>query len=229
MSAENVRRHNRRLRVLLADDHQLILDGVRHALEEAGDEFEVVGEATRGSQVLPLVKRTQPDVVMLDLRMPQVDGLVCLDQIKRRHPETKVIVLSVSADRSLIDNVLKRGASAYIVKSVNPVDLPAVIRQAVEETVYTAIGLPDDLSSRAAKAAGLTERELAILTALARGMSNAAIAKQLWVAQQTVKFHLTNIYRKLGVANRTEAARYAYQQGLIESPLNEGDEVSLGS
>jgi DNA-binding NarL/FixJ family response regulator len=227
VTAENVKRQSRRLRVLLCDDHQLILDGVRHALEEAGSEFEVVGEATKGSQVLPLVKRTQPDVVMLDLRMPEVDGLVCLDQIKRRHPETKVIVLSVSADRSLIDNVLKRGASAYIVKSVNPVDLPAVIRQAVEETVYTAIGLPDDLSSRAAKAAGLTERELAILTALARGMSNAAIAKQLWVAQQTVKFHLTNIYRKLGVANRTEAARYAYQQGLIESPLNEGDETSL--
>ena len=227
MTAENVKRQSRRLRVLLCDDHQLILDGVRHALEEAGSEFEVVGEANKGSQVLPLVKRTQPDVVMLDLRMPEVDGLVCLDQIKRRHPEVKVIVLSVSSDRSLIDNVLKRGASAYIVKSVNPVDLPAVIRQAVEETVYTAIGLPDDLSSRAAKAAGLTERELAILTALARGMSNAAIAKQLWVAQQTVKFHLTNIYRKLGVANRTEAARYAYQQGLIESPLNEGDETSL--
>src|SRR6266478_6482698 len=183
MTAENVRRQSKRLRVLLCDDHQLILDGVRHALEEAGSEFEVVGEANKGSQVLPLVKRTQPDVVMLDLRMPEVDGLVCLDQIKKRYPEIKVIVLSVSSDRSLIDNVLKRGASAYIVKSVNPVDLPAVIRQAVEETVYTAIGLPDDLSSRAAKAAGLTERELAILTALARGMSNAAIAKQLWVAQ----------------------------------------------
>src|SRR5256885_233265 len=97
------------------------------------------------------------------------------------------------------------------------------VRHALEESVYTAIGLPDDPSSRAAKAAGLTERELAILTALARGMSNAAIAKQLWVAQQTVKFHLTNIYRKLGVANRTEAARYAYQQGLIESPLHEDE------
>jgi NarL family two-component system response regulator LiaR len=226
MNASKGKRASRRLKVMLADDHQLILDGVRHALEEAGDEFEVVGEATKGSQVLPLVKRTAPDVVILDLRMPEVDGLVCLDQIKRRHPETKVIVLSVSADRSLIDNVLRRGASAYIVKSVNPVDIPAVIRQAVEETVYTAIGIPEDPSSNAAKAVGLTERELAILTALARGMSNAAIAKQLWVAQQTVKFHLTNIYRKLGVANRTEAARFAYQQGLIESPLNEDD--SLG-
>ena len=211
-----------RLRVLLADDHRLILDGVRSALEASG-EFEVVGEATTGSQVLPLVGRTNPDVVMLDLRMPEVDGLVCLDQIKKRHPEVKVIVLSVSADQKLIENVLKRGASAYIVKSVNPVDLPSAIRQAVDETVYTAIGLPDDSSSTAAKAAGLTQRELAILTALAQGLSNAAIAKQLWVAPQTVKFHLTNIYRKLGVANRTEAARYAYQQGLVESPLYEHD------
>jgi NarL family two-component system response regulator LiaR len=211
------------VRVVIADDHRLVLDGIKRALESDGG-FEIVGETQSGTQVLPLVKLTQPDVVMLDLRMPEVDGLVCLDQIKRRYPETKVIVLSVSADRNLIDNVLKRGASAYIVKSVNPVDLPSVIRQAIEETVYTAIGLPDDPSSRAAKAAGLTERELAILTALARGMSNAAIAKQLWVAQQTVKFHLTNIYRKLGVANRTEAARYAYQQGLIESPLQEGDD-----
>ena len=214
------------IRVLLADDHRLILDGVRHALEEDGG-FEVVGEATKGSQVLPLVGRTQPEVVLLDLRMPEVDGLVCLDQIKRRYPDVKVIVLSVSTEQKLIENVLKRGASAYIVKSVNPVDLPAAIRQALDETVYTAIGLPDDPSS-AARAAGLTDRELAILSDLASGMSNAAIAKHLWVAPQTVKFHLTNIYRKLGIANRTEAARYAYQQGLVESPLFEGsDETAL--
>ncbi len=215
-----------RLRVLLADDHRLILDGVRRALE-ATEDFEIVGEATRGSQVLPLVGRTRPDIVMLDLRMPEVDGLVCLDQIKKRYPDIHVIVLSVSTDQKLIENVLKRGASAYVVKSVNPVDLPSAIRQAIEETVYTAIGLPENPTSNAAKAAGLTERELAILTALARGMSNAAIAKQLWVAPQTVKFHLTNIYRKLGVANRTEAARYAYQQGLVESPLYEGDDETL--
>ncbi len=213
-----------KLKVLLADDHRLILEGVRASLE-ATNEFEIVGEATKGSQVLPLVARTRPDVVLLDLRMPEVDGLVCLDQIKRRFPEIKVIVLSVSTDQKLIENVLKRGASAYIVKSVNPVDLPAAIRQAFDETVYTAIGLPEDSTSSAARTAGLTDRELAILTSLASGMSNAAIAKQLWVAPQTVKFHLTNIYRKLGVANRTEAARYAYQQGLVESPLYESDET----
>jgi NarL family two-component system response regulator LiaR len=211
-----------RSRVLLADDHRLILDSVRNSLEESG-EFEVVGEAMNGTQVLTLIKRTHPDVVVLDIRMPGMDGLVCLDQIKKRSPEIKVIVLSASTDPRLIENVLKRGASAYIVKSVNPVDLPSAIRQAVDETVFTAIGLPDDNAASAAKSAGLTSRELAILTALAQGKSNAAIAKELWVAPQTVKFHLTNIYRKLNVANRTEAARYAYQQGLVESPLYEDE------
>ena len=210
------------LRVLLADDHRLILDGVRHALEEDGG-FEVVGEATKGSQVVPLVNRTNPDVVLLDLRMPEVDGLVCLDRIKHAYPDVKVIMLSVSTDEKLIENVLRRGASAYVVKSVDPVDLPGVIRQALDETVYTAIGLPDD--SDAARAVGLTDRELAILKDLAAGMTNAAIAKHLWVASQTVKFHLTNIYRKLEVANRTEAARYAYQHGLVESPLDEPEDA----
>jgi DNA-binding NarL/FixJ family response regulator len=215
-----------RLRVLIADDHQLILDGVRRALEESG-EFDIVGEAMTGNQALALVKRARPDVVLLDIRMPGMDGLVCLDEIKKRNPEIKVIVLSASSDQKLIENVLKRGASAYIVKSVNPIDLPSVLRQAVSETVYTAIGIPDISADAAAKSAGLTTRELAILTALAQGKSNAAIAKELWVAPQTVKFHLTNIYRKLQVANRTEAARTAYQQGLVENPLYESDESDL--
>ena len=126
-----------------------------------------------------------------------MDGLVCLDQIKKRNPEIKVIVLSASSDQKLIENVLKRGASAYIVKSVNPIDLPSAIRQAIDETVYTAIGLPDDSPRAPPRRPASPHRELAILTALAQGKSNAAIAKELWVAPQTVKFHLTNIYRKL--------------------------------
>src|SRR5581483_7610630 len=102
MTAETVKTPGRRLRILLADDHQLILDGVRHALEEAPEEFEIVGEATKGSHVLPLVKRTQPHVVMLDPLPPQIDGLVCLDQIKKRYPEAKGSMLSVSAYRGHI-------------------------------------------------------------------------------------------------------------------------------
>jgi DNA-binding NarL/FixJ family response regulator len=208
------------LKVVIADDHRLILDGIKNALREDGG-FEIAGEATSGERVLPLVAQTSPDLVVLDLRMPGMDGLACLEQIKKRHPQVKVVVLSVSTDERVIESVLSRGASAYIVKSVNPVDLPAALRQAVAGTVFTAIGLPDATTPGAAKAAGLTDRELAILSSLARGLSNGQIGKELWIAEQTVKFHLTNIYRKLGVANRTEAARYAYQEGLVTSPLLE--------
>jgi Response regulator containing a CheY-like receiver domain and an HTH DNA-binding domain len=100
--------------------------------------------------------------------MPGADGLACLSRIRKQHPDVKVVVLSVSTDENVIQTVLKRGASAFIVKSINPIDLPSALRQAVDGTVYSAIGLPDPGDS-AARAAGLTERETAILSALARG------------------------------------------------------------
>jgi DNA-binding NarL/FixJ family response regulator len=205
------------MRVVIADDHRLVLDGIRRALDQDGD-FEIVGETQSGTQVLPLVARTSPDLVLLDVRMPQMDGLACLDEIRRRHPQVKVVMLSASASSDLIETALRRGASAYVVKTVNPEDLPATLRQALEGNVHTAVGVQDTEKS-SAKALGLTEREVTILGALARGLSNDEIAKEFWVAPQTVKFHLTNIYRKLGVKNRTEATRLAYQHGLVESPL----------
>jgi DNA-binding NarL/FixJ family response regulator len=208
------------MKVLIADDHKLMVEGIRRALEPAED-IEVVGEASLGSQVLPLVRRLNPDVVLLDMRMPHMDGLACLDQIRKTCPKVKVIVLSVFSDPEHIQAAFNHGASGYIVKSVNPLDLPSAIRQAVDGTVFHALGLPEGDERGSGKAAALTERELAILKAVARGLSNQAIGKELWVTEQTVKFHLTNIYRKLELANRTEAARYAYQHGLVESPLYE--------
>jgi DNA-binding NarL/FixJ family response regulator len=131
----------------------------------------------------------------------------------------KVVILSVSTDPEIVQTVLNHGAAAYVVKSVNPIDLSSALRQALEGTVFSAVGLPEKTAQEdAVKAAGLTDRETTILKALARGLSNEAIGKELWVAQQTVKFHLTNIYRKLDVKNRTEAARYAYEHGLIDRP-----------
>jgi DNA-binding NarL/FixJ family response regulator len=203
------------LRVLIADDHGLMVDGTKKTLEAAGD-FNVVGSASNGAQVLPLVRRLQPDLVVLDVRMPQMDGLTCLSKIRKEFPDVKVAILSATQDPSLIQTALKRGASAYIVKTVAPEDLASSLRQAVQGNVFTTAGLTEDPAERAARDAGLTERELSIVRAVARGLSNDAIAKELWVAEQTVKFHLTNIYRKLGVANRTEAARYAFEQGLID-------------
>jgi len=209
------------MRVLIADDHPLILAGIRRALEEA-DGFDVVAEASTGSQVLPLVSQTDPDLALLDLRMPEMDGLTCLDRIRKQHPKVKVVILSVSTDPEVVQTVLNHGAAAYVVKSVNPIDLSSALRQALEVTVFSAIGLPEKTAQEdAVKAAGLTERETTILKALARGLSNEAIGKELWVSEHTVKFHLTNIYRKLDVKHRTEAARYAYEHGLIDSPQSD--------
>ena len=205
-------------RIVIADDHPMMLDGTRGALERCED-FEIVGEAHSGSEVLPVVGRTDPDVVLLDMRMPGMDGLACLERIRQRHPQVKVVMLSAINEPEQITAALKRGASGYIVKSVNPLDLPAALRQILEGTVYHALGIADD--DEPARGTGLTDRELGILKAVARGLSNQAIGKELWVTEQTVKFHLTNIYRKLGVANRTEAARYAYQHSLVESPALE--------
>jgi len=203
------------VRVLIADDHRLMVEGTKQALERAGG-FEVVGEAVNGVQVLPLIRRLKPQLVLLDLRMPQMDGLECLSKIRKEHPDIKVAILSVSQEPDTIQSALKRGASAYIVKSIDPDDLAAALRQAIDGNVFTTAGVTEEPGQRAARDAGLTERELMIVRAVARGLSNEAIAKELWVAEQTVKFHLTNIYRKLGVSNRTEAARYAFERGLVE-------------
>jgi two-component system, NarL family, response regulator LiaR len=210
----------RRLKVLVADDHRLMLEAIRSALE-AADFIEVVGETQSGAQVVPLVHQLNPDVVLLDIRMPGMDGLAVLDLMCKRHPDVKVVLLSGVDDPHVIHAGLARGASAFVAKTVDPGDLASVIRQAADGSVYQMNGPAGSGESFAAKESGLSERELTILRALGKGLSNKQIARELWVAEQTVKFHLTNIYRKLDVANRTEAARYAYRHGLAESPVFE--------
>ena len=200
--------------IVIADDHPLILAGIRSALElDAG--FVVVGEARASAEVLPLVERLKPGVLLLDRGMPAVDALAFLDRMARRHPKVKVVLLSDEDDPELVQAAFSRGAVGYILKRIDPIDLASAIRQAVEGTAYHAYGLPAISQDTAAKSVGLTERELAVIKAVARGLSNQAIGKELWVTEQTVKFHLTNVYRKLGVVNRTEAVRWAVGRGLV--------------
>ena len=184
------------LKVLLADDHRLTLAGVRRVLDDAGD-IEVVGEAYEGSDVLPMVRTTEPDLVVLDLQMPKLDGLSCLDLLRRHHPEVKVVIFSATTTTAEISTALCNGASAYVLKTVNPLDLPAVIRQVAEGTVYYPA--PAAIAPPVKDTADLTERERTILAAVMRGLSNKAISQEFWVTEQTVKFHLSNVYRKLGV------------------------------
>jgi len=209
-----------KLKVLLADDHPLVLTGIRAALAGAPD-IEIVGEASSGAQVLPLVAHTSPDLVLLDLRLPELDGMLCLERIRQRHPDVKVVILSVLDDPDQIVQALQRGASAYIVKSIDSVDLAAAIRQAASGKFY-CLGPLTPEERKQDNEAGLSDREVEILQRVAQGLSNRAIAGELWLSDQTVKFHLHNIYRKLGVANRTEAARYAYANGLAEAPAPVG-------
>ena len=208
------------IKVVVADDHRLMMEAVRCVLEAAGG-FEVVGEATSGSQVLPIVSRTDPDVVILDLRMPGADGLKCLDWLSSRHASVKVVVLSGVEDPDTIQAALNRGASAFVGKHVDPRDLPSVVRQVLDESVYHALVHALPTAASPAEEAGLTPSEQKVLEALTRGLSNKAIGRELWLTEQTVKFHLTRIYRRLGVANRTEAVRHAYQNRLVSNPLYE--------
>lgn len=210
----------KRIRLVVADDHRLFLEGVRASLDEVED-IEIVGEADSGSKLVSLVAHSRPDLVLMDFSMPQLDGLACLDTIHSRHPDVKVAILSAFREPDVIQAALRRGACAYIVKTINPDDLASVIRQVISGTVYQALDLAEPEQSATVRDVGLTERELAILQALARGLSNEAIAKELWIARQTVKFHVRNVYRKLGVSNRTEAARYAYQHGLVANPVED--------
>ena len=213
------------MKILIADDHPLVLAGTSEILRRE-EGFEVVGEARSGPEALALVSRLRPDVLLLDMRMPGLDGFACLDRVRTRHPEVKVVVLSMFADPEQAQAAFKAGACGYILKSIDCNDLASAIRQAVDGTAYHALGLPALNESTVARAAGLTERELEIVKAVARGLSNKAISKELWVTEQTVKFHLTNVYRKLGVANRTEAARWAFSHGFVDEAPHEQQQLA---
>lgn len=204
------------IKVLIVDDHPLMLAGVRRALERS-DGIEVVGEARNHTEAVGLIERRRPGVVLMDLRMPGVRGTEHIEDVKTRWPNVKVVVLSATEDRPSIDSALNAGASAFIVKSVSPSDIPAVLRQAATGVIFHAPsgGGPRTSDAPAAPTGPeLTERERGILEAAARGLTTAEISRELFISEHTVKFHLTNLYRKLGVSNRAAAVRFALEHGL---------------
>lgn len=205
-----------RLKVLLADDHPLIIAGIRRALEDQED-IEIAGEAHSGSEVMQLVERREPDIVLIDLRMPGPSVLECVQRIGDTWPGIKTIVLSACDDEPSIDAAMSAGASAYVIKSVKAIDIASLLRQVAAGAVFHPRPASRAASSDESATTGsplLTQREQAILNAIASGLTTATISQQLWVSQHTVKFHLTNIYRKLGVENRASAIRYALERGI---------------
>jgi DNA-binding NarL/FixJ family response regulator len=187
--------------------------------------LQVVGKTTGPATALALVAEHQPDVLVASLNPSdsELDGLSCVRRVRAEHPEVIVVVLASTDDQEQIDTAFSAGAAVYCVKTAQPQDLVAAIRQSFEHSIYFA-GVrhaPEQPAQprRQPDTADLTKRELEILTLVAEGHSNSQLAQMLWVTEQTVKFHLSNIYRKLNVANRTEASRWAQLHGLLSNEL----------
>jgi DNA-binding NarL/FixJ family response regulator len=205
---------------VLLDRQPLWLEALEGIL--ARIDVHIAGKATAPVRALELIAQHRPDVFLTGIEMPEgeMDGITCIGHARELAPDLRIVVVSSLTGVEHIDRALAAGAGAYVVKTAHPDDLATAVRQAFRPSVYfpaprgTGVGSLGD----EAHVLHLTPREREILRLVAEGHSNATLAKMLWVTQQTVKFHLSNVYRKLGVSNRTEAARWAQLNGLLPPP-----------
>jgi DNA-binding NarL/FixJ family response regulator len=208
------------VQAVLLDPHPIWLDAVEIVLKRVG--VSIVGKTTSGNEAIRLVEELRPDLLTLEIDpLPsEPDGFAVLRQTLATDDGLRAIVLSRNHETRFIEAALAGGASAYIVKTAHPDDVASAVRQAFGHSVFLP-GTPETTREPAPEPRakqlprGLTRRELEILKLVAEGHSNAALARMLWVTEQTVKFHLSNVYRKLDVTNRTEASRWAQLNGLL--------------
>lgn len=212
---------NERVRILIVDDHAVVRQGLITFLE-LQDEIEVIGEASNGKEALQLVKELEPDVVLMDLVMPVMDGLTAIKQIKQMRPETEVIALTSFADDEKVFTAIRSGATGYLLKDVQPNDLVKAVlaadRGEVQLHPEVAKKLMHEVVAPAKEAEPLdelTEREREVLALLGHGMSNKEIAYKISVSEKTVKAHVSSILNKLNLPGRTHAALYASKRGLV--------------
>lgn len=213
----------RRARVVIADDHLLTRAGLRAVLE-TDPRFEVVGEATNGEEVLALTRRIQPDLVLMDIRMPNMNGVEATAAIRQANPSTVVLILSMFEDSQLLLAAMRAGAAGYILKGSSEASLRTAMSDALAGNFPLTRQLAQDLVQRMAGSAEptqlpgtdrLSSREQQVLALLARGYTNRAIAEALVVTASTVKVHVQHILAKLGVADRTQAAVAAMDLGYL--------------
>lgn len=210
------------IRVLLVDDHELIRQGLIIFLKTAAG-MTVVGEAGDGCEAVELVQRLRPDVVLMDLVMPGMDGIAATRLLKAEHPEVEVLALTSYIDEEKVLDALSAGAAGYVMKDVSPAELVRAIRAAAAGQVYLSPAAAAYLANHVRPRRepepspdALTCRELEVLRLLARGLSNQAIAEDLHISPKTVKAHVGTILQKLHLENRTEAAVYALRMHLVQ-------------
>jgi two-component system response regulator NreC len=213
-----------KIRILIADDHSIVREGVRMILDGQED-FEVVGEASTGRQALEEARRLRPDVVVMDISMPDMTGIEATRKIRSELSQTQVMGLTMHEDESYVFELLKAGAAGYVLKRAAAEDLVAAVRASHqgEAFLYPTVAklVVQDFLQRAtaqdrATLDGLTEREREVLTLIAEGLTNQEIAGRLYISIKTVQTHRAHIMEKLNLHDRTELVRYAIRKGLIE-------------
>ncbi len=208
-----------KIRVMIVDDHAIVREGLRNFLGLLPD-LELVGEAGNGVEALAEVARSRPEVVLMDLVMPEMDGVEATRRLAAEHPKVKVIVLTSFSDDDKLYPAIKAGAVAYLLKDVGARELAEAIRAAARGEVRLAPEVTRRLMSgiaggtEAAPESELTDREREVLACLGRGLSNKEIGAELFISEKTVKTHVSNLLDKLGLADRTQAALYAVKHGL---------------
>ena len=213
------------VRVVLVDDHEMVIEGLKAMLAPFAGRVEVVGEAVGGEKAMAVIGELAPDIVLCDVRMAGVSGLDLCREIRQRDPERKVILLSVYDDEQYLFQAMRVGASGYLLKGISSDDL---VRQ-LERVHDGATAIDAGMAARAAETAarlqsnqfwpgarqGLTQRESEILSLVVTGLSNRGIAAKLVIGEETVKTHLSSVYRKLGVGDRTSATAIALREGIF--------------
>jgi NarL family two-component system response regulator YdfI len=211
------------IRVLIADDHLVVREGLRLILETA-EEFELVGEAADGAQAVQLAKELEPDVVLMDLQMPRLDGLAAIEQIRAQQPNIAIVILTTYNEDDRMIRGLRAGSRGYLLKDTDRETLLNTIRAAARgqtllkpEIMNRVLAHTDSASAsaRTPSPADMTEREMQVLRLIVRGAQNKEIAAQLNITERTVKAHLASIFNRLGVNSRTEAAAVAVRMGLV--------------
>ncbi len=207
------------IRVLIVDDHPVVRQGLRYMLEQRPD-IDVVGEGGDGEQAVALVTNLLPEVVLLDLLMPKMDGMTVVREIKRLAPKTEIVILTSYYEDDQIFNAIKAGALSYLLKESSTLELVEAIRAAArgENKLHPRVAtrlLREMQQREQSPLKDLTARELEVLTRIARGRSNQEIATELVISEPTVRMHVANILSKLHLADRTQAAIYALQKHLI--------------
>jgi len=209
------------IRLMLADDHRMLREGLRRSMIDQG--FDVVGEARDGDEAIRLADELHPEVILMDVTMPEVDGVEATRQIRASHPDIKIVMLTMHADQEVLTSAIRAGASGYLVKDCSTEEIASAVRMAVSgETALSpqlAASMLDEVRRldrpNADEERIVTRREEEVLQLIADGCSTPEVAEKLYISQKTVKNHLASIYQKLDARDRTQAVLQAVRMGIV--------------